>query len=29
MDLKCKLLEKSFKDADGQSHAYYVLLLLL
>lgn len=25
MDLKCKLLEKSFKDADGQSHAYYVL----
>ena len=25
MDLKCKLLEKTFKDADGQSHAYYVL----
>lgn len=25
MELKCKLLEKSFKDADGQSHAYYVL----
>lgn len=25
MDLKCKLIEKSFKDADGQYHAYYVL----
>ena len=25
MNLKCKLLEKSFKDADGNSHAYYVL----
>lgn len=25
MELKCKLLEKSFKDADGNSHAYYVL----
>lgn len=25
MELKCKLIEKSFKDADGQSHAYYVL----
>ena len=25
MELKCKLLEKSFKDADGQSHVYYVL----
>lgn len=25
MDLKCKLIEKSFKDADGNSHAYYVL----
>ena len=25
MELKCKLLEKSFTDADGQSHAYYVL----
>lgn len=25
MELKCKLVEKSFKDADGQSHAYYVL----
>ena len=29
MDLKCKLLEKSFKDADGQSHAYYVLAFTL
>lgn len=25
MKLDCELLEKSFKDADGQSHAYYVL----
>lgn len=25
MELKCELVEKSFKDADGQSHAYYVL----
>ena len=25
MELKCKLLEKSFKDADDQSHVYYVL----
>nr|DAU95971.1 MAG TPA: hypothetical protein [Inoviridae sp.] len=25
MELKCKLIEKTFKDADGQSHAYYVL----
>lgn len=25
MDLKCKLLEKSFKDADGKSHAYNVI----
>lgn len=25
MDLKCKLLEKTFKDAEGQSHAYYAL----
>lgn len=25
MTLECKLIEKSFKDAEGQSHAYYVL----
>lgn len=25
MELKCKLIEKSFKDAEGQNHAYYVL----
>lgn len=25
MELKCKLIEKSFKDAEGNSHAYYVL----
>lgn len=25
MELKCKLIEKTFKDADGNSHAYYVL----
>ena len=25
MELKCRLTEKSFKDADGNSHAYYVL----
>lgn len=25
MELKCKLIEKTFKDADGQNHAYYVL----
>ena len=25
MELKCKLIEKSFKDIDGNSHAYYVL----
>ena len=25
MELKCKLLEKSFKDAEGNTHAYYVL----
>lgn len=25
MELSCKLVEKTFKDADGQSHAYYVL----
>lgn len=25
MELNCKLIEKSFKDSDGQSHAYYVL----
>lgn len=29
MELKCKLLEKSFKDADGQSHAYNVLAFTL
>ena len=29
MELKCKLLEKSFTDADGQSHAYYVLAFRL
>lgn len=25
MELNCKLIEKSFKDNDGQSHVYYVL----
>lgn len=25
MELNCKLIEKSFIDADGKSHAYYVL----
>ena len=25
MELKCKLIEKSFKDDEGQNHAYYVL----
>lgn len=25
MELNCKLIEKSFKDSDGQSHVYYVL----
>lgn len=25
MELNCKLIEKTFTDADGQSHAYYVL----
>lgn len=25
MELECKLIEKSFKDADGNIHAYYVL----
>ena len=25
MELRCKLIEKSFKDAEGQNHAYYVL----
>lgn len=25
MDLNCKLIEKTFKDADGNSHVYYVL----
>lgn len=25
MELNCKLIEKSFTDADGKSHAYYVL----
>lgn len=25
MDLKCKLIEKSFTDTEGQSHNYYVL----
>lgn len=25
MNLECKLIEKTFKDADGNSHAYYVL----
>lgn len=25
MELRCKLIEKSFNDADGKSHAYYVL----
>lgn len=25
MELECKLVEKSFKDAEGQNHAYYVL----
>ena len=29
MELKCKLLEKTFKDADGQSHVYYVLSFAL
>ena len=25
MELQCKLIEKSFKDAEGLNHAYYVL----
>ena len=25
MELNCKLIEKSFIDSDGLSHAYYVL----
>lgn len=25
MKLQCELVEKTFKDADGQSHVYYVL----
>lgn len=25
MELKCKLMEKTFKDSEGQSHEYYVL----
>ena len=25
MKLQCELKEKTFKDADGQNHAYYVL----
>lgn len=25
MDLKCKLLEKTFKDDQGLNHSYYVL----
>lgn len=25
MDLKCKLVEKSFKDSEGLKHSYYVL----
>lgn len=25
MELKCKLVEKTFKDAEGQTHAYSVL----
>lgn len=29
MDLSCKLVEKSFTDADGKSHAYYVLVFAL
>lgn len=29
MELNCKLLEKTFKDADGQSHVYYVLAFKL
>ena len=29
MELKCKLLEKTFKDVDGQSHTYYVLSFAL
>lgn len=29
MELKCKLLEKTFKDGDGQSHTYYVLSFAL
>ena len=29
MELKCKLLEKTFKDSDGQSHVYYVLAFRL
>ena len=29
LELNCKLLEKTFKDADGQSHAYYVLAFTL
>lgn len=29
MELECKLLEKSFTDAVGQSHAYYVLAFRL
>ena len=29
MELKCKLLDKTFKDSDGQSHVYYVLAFRL
>lgn len=29
MELNCKLIEKSFKDSDGQSHSYYVLSFIL
>lgn len=25
MELNCKLIEKSFTDADGKNHAYYAL----
>lgn len=25
MNLKCKLIEKSFTDNDGKNHSYYVL----
>lgn len=25
MELNCKLIEKSFKDSEGQSHSYFVL----